>query len=194
VLAAGWTSLEIAKLVVAAFVPIAVAALGWSITRAASRLDQAQWRDRRLIDLRLEVYQEMARPLNDLLCFFRTVGDFQEITPPEALKRKRALDKAFYVNRYLMSEEWESSYRAFMDACFLTYRAAAKPAQLRASRKKQQAERREWEEEWADLLIPDTDTPTGLSELSRRYERLMTAFSQDIRVRSLGAPHADSLD
>jgi hypothetical protein len=183
-----WTSLEIAKLGVAALVPVAVAALGWAIARAASRLEHAQWTQRRLIDLRLDVYQEMARPLNDLLCFFRTVGNFQEITPPEALKRKRTLDKAFYVNRYLMSEEWERSYRAFIDACFLTYRAAAKPAQLRASRTKQRAEREKWQQEWDDLLIAEGDTPIGLSELSGRYEALMTAFSHDIGVRSLGAP------
>lgn len=164
------------------------------IARAASRLEQAQWTQRRLIDLRLEVYQEMARPLTDLLCFFRTVGDFQEIAPPEALKRKRSLDKALYVNRYLLTEEWERAYRGFMDACFLTYRAAAKPAQLRASRRKQVAERSEWHPHWDDLLIPDTDTPIGLSELSRRYEALMTAFSEAIGVRTLGASRTEWAD
>jgi hypothetical protein len=183
--AAAWTSLEIAKLGVAALVPLAVAAVGWTITRAASRLDQAQWSQRKLIELRLEVYSEMAGPLNDLLCFFRAVGNFQEVTPPEALKRKRSLDKTFHVNRYLMTEEWERSYEAFMDACFRTYRGAAKPAQLRASRKRQRKERGTWEAEWNELLVPETETPTGLSELKRHYDALMTAFAQDIGVRTV---------
>ncbi len=100
VLAAAWNSLEVAKLTVAALVPIIVFTLGWPITRAARRIDQEQWTNRKLIELRLELYAAMAPALNDLLCFFRLVGDFQVITPPEALKRKRMLDKAFYVNQY----------------------------------------------------------------------------------------------
>jgi hypothetical protein len=40
----------------------------------------------------------MAPKLNDLFCFFLCVGHFQEVTPPEALQRKRELDKTFFAN------------------------------------------------------------------------------------------------
>lgn len=182
-LAVGWTSLEIAKLVVAALVPVAVVVLGGQIARAARRLDQAQWTGRKLVELRLELYAAMAAPLNDLLVFFRTVGHYRDITPPEALKRKRMLDKEFYRSEYLMSEEFARRYHAFMDACFLTYTGLARPAQLRASRKRQRAERPDWEDAWDDLLIADTMTPTGLAELGRHYDALMLAFSAAIGVR-----------
>jgi hypothetical protein len=153
-------------------------------------LDQAQWTHRKLTELRLGVYGEMARPLNDLLCFFLCVGDFQEITPPEALKRKRVLDKAFYVNEYLMDEEFGRRYHAFINACFLTYTAAAKPAQLRAAPKRQRAERPSWDAAWDELLIPETATPTGLAELSSLYTALMAELGEEIGARA--APSRDA--
>jgi hypothetical protein len=175
--------LEIAKLAVAALMPVAIVVLGLPIAKAARRLDQAQWAGRKLIELRLELYAEMAPALNDLLCFFRCVGDFQDITPPEALKRKRRLDRAFFVNEYLMGEEFGRRYRAFIDACFLTYTGAAQPAQLRGSRKRQRAERSDWDDAWDELLIPETVTPTGLAELGRQYDALMARFGEELGLR-----------
>jgi hypothetical protein len=177
------TSLEIAKLGVAALVPIAVVVLGVPIALAIRRIDQAQWAHQKLIELRLELYAEMAPALNDLLCFFRLVGDWQTITPPKALKRKRELDKAFHVGEYLMSDEFAHRYRAFISACFMTYTARGKPAQLLASRTRQRAERPDWSDEWDDLLIPETVAPTSLAELGESYRSLMLAFSEAIGVR-----------
>ncbi len=184
--AAVWNSLEVAKLAVAALVPIAVVCIGLPVARGVRRIEQAQWEDRKLIELRLTLYAEMARPLNDLLCFFRLINDFQAITPPEALKRKRELDKAFFVNKYLMSEEFEVRYKAFIDACFITGTGIAKPAQLRASRVRQRQERTSWDDAWDDLLIPASATPTEVSELEKRYEALMNEFQQEIGMSSPG--------
>jgi hypothetical protein len=183
VLGSEWSSLEIAKLIVAALAPIAVVGLGIPITSAVRRLEQAQWQSRKLIELRLELYAVMAGPLNDLLCFFRRVGDFQQITPPEALRRKRELDKAYYTNEYLMSEEFGRRYHAFIGACFLTYRGARLPAQLRASRRQQMMERSDWDPAWDDLVIPEDITPTGLHELGQKYDALMEQFGLEIGVR-----------
>jgi hypothetical protein len=185
-----WTWLEVAKLVVASLVPLAVVVLGLPIARAARRLDQEQWADRKLIELRLELYAAMSRPLNDLVCFFRRVGDFQEITPPEALRRKRTLDKEFFVSRILMSEEFETRYHEFIGACFKMYTGPGRPAQLRASRAQQRAERPDWDDSWNELLIPETMTPTGLDELGQKYDALMEAFGAAIRVRSGGREDA----
>ena len=60
---ASWNSLEIAKLIVAAAIPLAVVALGVLVARAARRLDQRQWTDRKLIELRLRLYETMAEPI-----------------------------------------------------------------------------------------------------------------------------------
>jgi hypothetical protein len=181
--ATGWNSLEVVKLIVAALVPIVVFALGWPITRAARRLDQAQWATRKLIELRLELYADMASSLNDLLCFFRLVGDYQTVTPPVALERKRTLDKAFYVNQHLMSEDFAQCYHDFIAACFLTYTGPGRPAQLRASRRRQEHERENWDSSWNELLIPDNSPATTLSELNKRYYALMDIFGEEIGAR-----------
>ena len=181
--ASGWTSLEIAKLVVSALIPIAVVVLGLPIARALRRLEHEQWRSRKLIELRLDLYTNMAVPLNDLLCFFRRVGDFQVITPPEALLRKRQLDRMYFTNEYLMSKEFGRLYHAFIGACFRTYRGLGVPAQLRVSRKQQRSERPTWDESWDDLLVPDSETPIGLSELQSHYDALLERFGEELGVR-----------
>src|SRR5215210_5268198 len=103
--AGDWTSLEIVKLGVGALIPIMVAVIGYMLNGALKRVEQAQWAGRRLIELRLDLFDKMAGPLNDLLAFFRLVGDFQKITPPDAIDRKRELDKLFYTNEYLMTQD-----------------------------------------------------------------------------------------
>ncbi|ADB50814.1 hypothetical protein [Conexibacter woesei] len=179
---AAWTTLEWASLVVAAMVPLVVGVLGAVVARSLRHVEDAQWGNRKLIELRLELYSDMALPLNDLLCFFRCVGDYAEITPPEALRRKRRLDKSFYVGEHLMSGAFAAAYHAFMEACFLTFTARAAPAQLRASIKKQRAEREHWEPAWDVHLIPVDMTPTGLAEINARYKALMAAFRRDIGI------------
>ena len=87
------------------------------------------------------------------------------------------------MNRYLMTEEFEHRYHDFIGACFVMYTGAGKPAKLRASRVQQQAERSDWQDDWDELLIPDSMTPTGLAELGQKYDALMEAFGAEIRVR-----------
>jgi hypothetical protein len=63
---ADWNSLEIAKLAVGALTPIFLFILGYMVTNAARRVEQAQWANRKLIESRLELYERMAdaeRPL-----------------------------------------------------------------------------------------------------------------------------------
>ena len=136
-----WTSLEIVKLAVAALTPLLVLLIGLMIARATRRVEQAQWASRTLIEKRLELFDKMAEPLNDLLCFLRLVGDFQTITPPEAIARKRKLDKLFFTHEALMSEEFGARYRAYINACFEPYTAVGHYARLKASVQRQRTER-----------------------------------------------------
>ncbi|MDP8929448.1 MAG: hypothetical protein M3O70_12990, partial [Actinomycetota bacterium] len=73
-MAEGWTSLEVAKLIVAALTPVLIFALGVVVTRAARRVEDAQWANRTIIGKRLDVYSELAPSLNDIYCFFTMVG------------------------------------------------------------------------------------------------------------------------
>lgn len=177
----GWTSLEIVKLAVAALTPLLVLLIGFWVTRATRRVEQAQWASRTLIAKRLELFDEMAEPLNDLYCFFRLVGDFQAITPPEAIARKRALDKLFYTHEALMSEEFGTRYRAFINACFLPFTGIGQDARLKASVQRQRTERGgRWDAAWEACFVDHENLVTPLATVSGEYRALMTCFAEQV--------------
>lgn len=89
--ASPWNSYAVASLVVAFLTPLLLFSLGLVVTRAARRIENAQWASRKLIERRLELHKEMAPVLNDVYCFFTTRGHFREITPPAVLEKKRQL-------------------------------------------------------------------------------------------------------
>jgi hypothetical protein len=71
-----WNSYATASLVVAFLTPLLLFTLGLIVTRAARRIENAQWASRKLIERRLELRKEMAPVLNDVYCFFTTRGHF----------------------------------------------------------------------------------------------------------------------
>jgi hypothetical protein len=181
--AADWSSLEIAKLIVGALTPIFLFVLGYMVTRAARRVEQAQWASRKLIERRLELYEEMAPTLNDLFCFFTLVGHFREVTPPEALSRKRQLDRIFHAHAPLFSPEFRDRYQDFLNACFLPFTGAGEPARLRASLAAQRRERRAWKPEWDAMFTQGDESPPD--QIAAAYDDMMDAFASDV-----GAPRA----
>ena len=55
---ATWNSLEVVKLIVAAPTPLAVAALGWWLSRQLKRFEHLQWASQKAVEKRLEVLFE----------------------------------------------------------------------------------------------------------------------------------------
>jgi hypothetical protein len=183
-----WTWLEIAKIGISTLTPIVVTLLGLWIGRALRRIEHAQWTNRKLIERRLDVFDRMAEPLNDLFCFFRRVGHFQEVTPPDAIARKRALDRIFFVNEALMTKEFVQAYQSFMDACFETYVGVGRDAQLKASLNAQRSERHDrWEEEWGPYFVDSENLISGLDVVKARYQALVNSFSADLGVAKRAA-------
>jgi hypothetical protein len=183
-----WSSLEIAKLAVGALVPILLFTLGISVTRAARRVEDAQWASRKLIEHRLTIYERMAPKLNDLLCFFGLFGQFKEVTPPEALKRKRDLDREFFARKALFSQDFAADYAAFIDACFMPYTEVGHDARFRTSPVRQKKERSRtatWDDHWRDMFAPEAEW-TSFAEIRARYDTLMERFAVEVGVRG---PH-----
>ena len=88
-----WTSLEIAKLIASTLTPVTVALFGWYLTRFAKSIEHRQWRNQRLIEKRIAIYDDLSPHLNDLLCFFTFVGCWKELAPPQVIAIKRVVDK-----------------------------------------------------------------------------------------------------
>src|SRR3954469_19493778 len=180
-LATEWNSLEIAKLSAAVLTPILLLFLGLVIKRASQRLAEVQWSNRKFMERRLDVYDEMAPKLNDLYCFFRCIGGFREVTPPDALERKRELDRAFYVNEFLFTTEFRKSYQHFINTCFSCYSGNAEDAKLRASLDKQRLQRgTKWRDDWTSYFSPRGEMSSS-HEVTERYTALMMTFAHQVQ-------------
>ena len=180
--AAEWNSLEIAKLAVGALTPIFLFVLGYMVTRAARRVEDAQWASRKLVERRLDLYEDMGPLLNDLFCCFALVGHFQEVTPPVALARKRKLDRVFHAHAALFGPEFRDRYLDFMNVCFLPFTGPAQPARLRASVAAQKRERTNWDPDWEKMFAEEHAPP---QQIAAAYDDMMDAFASDV-----GAPRA----
>lgn len=179
-----WSSLEIAKLAVGVLTPILLFVLAYMVNRAARTVEQAQWTSQKLTERRLDLYEKMAPKLNDLFAFFTLVGDFQDLTPPEAVGLKRELDRIFHANAPLFTPEFRDRYQDFLDVCYLTFTAARKPAQLRGSMAAQERERTTWEPDWNEMFAPKDEQSEPLA-IANAYDDMMDAFAA-----SVGAPRA----
>jgi hypothetical protein len=95
---ASWTSLEVAKIAVAALTPLAVAGGGYWINRRLKSLEAAQWAQQKIVERRIRAYDELAPALNRLFCFFAYVGSWKEAKPPEIVGLKRSLDEKAHIS------------------------------------------------------------------------------------------------
>jgi hypothetical protein len=180
--ASAWNSLEVAKLLVGVATPLAVVLLGLYVRSAASRIEDAQWANRKVVERKLEVFDAMAPKLNDLYCFFFLVGDFRAITPEDAVRLKRELDREFHLSRFLFGRPFTSAYDSFMAACFVTDEHVASKARPRAGRAAQKAERAPvWDPRW-DEVLADPEDVTPLPTVGAAYERLMALFADELGV------------
>lgn len=177
-----WTSLEIVKLVVQLLSPIAVAILGFYFTRIVKSFEHFQWRNQRLIEKRIEVYDDLAPDFNDLLCYFTFVGSWKGLSPPDIVSRKRALDKKIYLAAPLFSSEFFSACTNFMDLCYSTFQGWGEDAKLRTPfERRKDAAGKKWRKSWGNCFVDDVSEP---EHIQRAYQEILRVFSVDIGIAS----------
>lgn len=180
-------NIEVVKVVLGVLTPLVAAILGLLINQRVKRIEERQWFDRKIIERRLVLYDAMAPGLNDIFCFFLAVGRFRDITPPELVSSKRALDKSYHLGKFLMSKEWGQAYDSMIELCFRTGNAAGVDAKIRAPEDDQRHERGgEWPESWS-ICFAKEGGAANPKEVKARYEALMALFARD-----LGVPDRDT--
>jgi hypothetical protein len=172
------SNLEIVKVVISASIPIAIFAAGAFLAREGRRYEERQWIRRKRYDTRLERWQEISEPLNDLLCFFMLFGHFKEVTPVDAIKRKRQLDRAVYANRHTFGESFLTAYDSFMSLCFRTFVAVGRDALIRASVASQRRERPLWDPEWDRLFVKEEEDVPPREEVIAAYNELFKIYDE----------------
>lgn len=178
-----WNSLEVVKIVIGFLTPLILVGLGFVINRAARRVEDAQWANRKLIEQRLEVYDRMAPWLNDLYCFVVVSGDFRAVTPPKAVELKRKLDKEFHVNKFLFSERFSSSYRGFISLMFDEGGKVATDARICVDAKTQKKEvgADRWDDGWNVRFAP-SGKRRNRKAIAAAHDIFMKRFAEELGV------------
>jgi len=175
-----WNSLEIAKLVAGILTPIALAVLGIYLHRLAKRFEYLQWRNQKLTEKRLSVYDSLAPKLNDLFCYFTYVGAWRDMSPTSVVGLKRSIDKEIHLAAPLFGKDFFKALIAFQDTCFETFTGWGRDARLRT-----ECERRreyysgDWQASWDSLFSENVANTTSIK---LAYAHAMQAFSKDIGV------------
>jgi hypothetical protein len=188
----GWSSLEIAKLVVAALTPLAVAVFGLVVDRRLRRVEAIQWANQTVVTRRAEIFTVVGPKLNQLLCFATFVGRWKEIMPQEAVTLKRDLDEIMFANRVLFSNELFTAYEQFMAAMFAMYASTDTDALIRVPVATTLGDRRNlpwWSTDPAAMAARfSTADPTTPAQVQHAYEVLGQRWRADLYVTDIRNP------
>lgn len=178
-----WNSLEILKLVVAASTPLIVILIGLLLNQKLKKFEHRQWRNQKLIEKRLTIYDEIAPLLNDLLCYFTFVGYWRDCKPDEIVKLKRTLDKKLYLAKPIFSDDFFDEAMAFIDACYKPFQGWGVDAKLLTSfQRRKESFGADWKTDWETLFITDHKEIASPEMIRGSYNRIMRILSQDIGI------------
>ena len=159
---------------------------GAALAYLAVRVDGRKVLNQELIRKRIDLYDQVAPRLNDLLCAFLVVGHWKELPPPVVLQTKRDLDRVMHVYGPLFSQVVVGQYRVFIHKCFRTFTGSGCDALLRADRVHLQKEWGEaWQPDWNQRFVTPRDVVTG-RELRDEYARLMSELAAAIGTSRRG--------
>ncbi|MEI6222926.1 MAG: hypothetical protein WCP97_09270 [bacterium] len=181
---ADWTSLEVAKLVVQAAVPVVLAIVGFAIKSELMRRENVEWRSRIQVEWRLRLFEEMATDLNKLYCAFNYVGGWRSMSPPDILTLKRKLDQNFHIYDFFWSQQFRQAYSILINACFEVNRGASASAVLRANLcRYKYAWLEGWQDSWDSMFVTETQR-LRREEFNELYGNLMLQLRKDIGLNN----------
>jgi hypothetical protein len=175
-----WNWLELAKLLAALLTPAALAIFGIYVHRVTKRFEHLQWRSQKLVEKRLDIYDDLAPLLNDVLCYFTYVGSWKDLDPPRVVALKRTIDKKIHLAAPLFSETFFAASMEFQSLCFETYTGWGRDALLKTKlQRRKEARPNDWKEEWAECFSNSESDP---KEIRRTYFKIIESFAVDIGV------------
>lgn len=154
-------AIRITELLISAITPVIGGIIAWRLATITKRIEKRQWANQKLIEKRIEVYDQIIGPLNDLYCFYTYVGNWKELTPPGVIGIKRFLDKKVHTYGSLFSADFVQDYERLMQTAFQMYGDFGTDARIRSSAKRRQI-LPGWQEGWslnfAEEQAPDEAT------------------------------------
>lgn len=177
--ASPWNSLEIAKIVVSAALPVAVALLGYLLNRSLKSYEQQLMISRTATEWRIKVYEEISLELNKIYCFYNYVGSWKELTPGDVTTSKRLCDHFMHISGFLWHEDTEKAYRQFVGAIFVENKGLGVDFRLRANQDMYRSGSPLWVDGWAERFVDRSDA-IPRSEFAKYYGRLLIMIQRDV--------------
>jgi hypothetical protein len=175
----GFNAIVIAQLTIQALTPIMTATIALVILILGTRLERSKQLHRSLLDKRMSLFEEIAPGLNDVYCFYQTVGHWSDLNPDEIIKRKRTIDRAVNVNRHLFRKHFWEVYKEFENAHFEMFSSVGQPARLRLDTNYMR-ERigPHFKKEWEQCV---SSAPGDRKEQIRSYDILMDVLGSEVK-------------
>ena len=176
-------NIEIAKLLASTLTPISLMIMGYFLNKTLAQQGQ-EWRENdKLIEKRIEIYSEIANPLNKIYCYIQDVGDYKSLYPETVISSKRSSDRLFHMYRPIWSRETIYAYKSFSSASFEVFNGSGTDAKIRTISKEKKAAaklgRKPWLNDWNALLTEEREP-----DYHQKYVRLMNAFSADLGYKT----------
>ncbi|HSZ32981.1 MAG TPA: hypothetical protein VK772_06705 [Puia sp.] len=178
-----WNSLEIMKLVIGAVTPMLIAFFGLYLNKKLKKLEQIQWRNQKLIEKRLTIYDDLAPLLNDLYCYFNFIGNWKEVAPSDVVNMKRIIDKKVYLAAPLFSRPFFTECMVFINLCYETKFGMGQNAKLRTrflgEKGRQRVFAGNWDNAWNDLFSTESEISNS-EDIRVSYYKIRDIFSDEI--------------
>lgn len=155
--------------------PIITAIFGFWIVRITKKIEHSQWRNQKLIEKRIEVWDDVAPQINDLYCYCMRIGGWKNVSPTKIIALKREVDKKIHTYRPYFSNVFFARFMELMDTCFATYQGHGVDAKLKTPIFEHKNAHDSWQSEWDDCFYVSSSTE---KEISTKY----LAFQQQLSV------------
>ena len=157
--------------------PILTAIFGFWILRITKKIEHSHWRNQKLIEKRIAVWDDVGSGINDIFSYCMRVGAWKNLSPQDVISWKREVDKKIHVNRLYFSPLFFTKYMEFINTCFATFQGHGLDAKFKTRIDEHKSSHKNWQSEW-DILFHDTSIDE--KEFSKRYLALQYQLSVEL--------------
>lgn len=175
-----WSSLEVAKLLVQALIPLSLFTLGIVFDRRSKEIQQLMWVIQKNIEWRQALFTATIEDLNKIYCAFNYVGDWRDFSPPEIISAKRRLERQLRGYAPLLNSATIQAFDQLMDVSFETQRGRGEKIRLRCNVAMYQG-LPSWKEEFELMFVPEAER-TRRIRFQEEYENFISAFFKNIEA------------
>jgi len=159
--------------------PIVTAIFGFWILRISKKIEHSQWRNQKLIEKRIAVWDDVAPRINDIFCYCTRVGAWKNLSPHDVITWKREVDKKVHTYRPYFSQVFFTRFMELMTTCFATYQGHGVDAKLKTPILEHKFAHDSWQPEWDDCFY---ESPSTVKEIRASYLAFQRQISAELNV------------